>query len=153
MDNFRITDYNEKDKDAFERLNTEWISRYFELEENDLKAFRNPREEIIDRGGRIFYLYRNGEVIGTVSLVFYTDQMYELSKMAVTEKAKGLGAGNLLLQYAIDAARKKGIKKLFLIGNRKLEPSIHLYRKYGFYEVPLGNQSYKRGDIKMELDL
>lgn len=148
-----ITDFNVKDANAFEQLNTEWITKYFELEPNDIKAFQNPKENIIDKGGRIFYLYQGETVVGTVSLVKVNDEIFELSKMAVTEKCTGQGAGNLLLQYAISEAKKMNIRKLFLIGNRKLKPSIHLYQKFGFHEVPLGNQTYKRGDIKMELDL
>jgi tryptophan synthase alpha chain len=34
-----------------------------------------------------------------------------------------------------------------------LKPAIHLYKKYGFKEVPLGSSEYKRSNIKMEIDL
>ncbi len=153
MYSYEIRDFDPKDREAFEKLNTEWITKYFCIEPNDRKAFEDPEKNIIGKGGRIFYLYWDNEVLGTVSLVKADAHLYELSKMAVSAKLQGRGAGNLLMQHAIKEARKMGIRKLFLIGNRKLEASIHLYRKYGFCEVPSETHTYERGEIKMELDL
>ncbi len=151
--NLIIKDFNEEDGAAFEHLNTEWIEKYFEVEDNDRKLFLNPKAEILDKGGRIFFAYLNEELVGTASLIPNAKDIFELGKMAVTEKAKGLGVGKALLKQSIETAKKLGIKKIFLIGNTRLETSIHLYRKFGFREIPLGSQTYKRGNIKMELDL
>jgi len=75
---------------------------------------------------------------------------FELSKMAVSDKAQGLGIGNKLLIHCLAVAEENSIKKLVLYSNRKLLPAIHLYEKFGFVEVALGDVSYERADIKME---
>jgi len=57
------------DEDAFRRLNEEWITRYFKLEPKDEIAFDNPRQTILDRGGRIFFAMRAGEPVGVCALL------------------------------------------------------------------------------------
>lgn len=70
--------------------------------------------------------------------------------MAVSNKAQGLGIGNKLLVHCLAVTEENNIKKLILYSNRILLPAIHLYEKFGFVEVPLGNISYERANIKME---
>jgi len=43
--------------------------------------------------------------------------------------------------------------RIFLEGNTRLAPSIHLYRKLGFREIPLDGHTYERCDILMEMIL
>ena len=49
--------------------------------------------------------------------------------------------------------KKLQATKLILYSNTKLHPAIHLYKKYGFKEVPLANPESKRANIKMEINL
>ena len=98
----------------------------------------------------IFYAKYNNEIIGTVSLMKINKDTFELSKMAVSDKAQGMGIGSKLLTHSIVIAKENNIKKLLLYSNRILRPAIHLYEKFGFVEVPLGTVSYERADIKME---
>ncbi|MEP6804100.1 MAG: GNAT family N-acetyltransferase [Flavobacterium sp.] len=137
-------------KDYIKTLNKEWLQKYFRVEEKDEIVLSNPQEEIIDKGGMIFYAKYNEEILGTVSLMKIDKNTFELSKMAVSDKAQGLGIGNKLLIHCLAVAEENNIKKLFLYSNRMLLPAIHLYEKFGFTEVPLGNVSYERADIKME---
>ena len=51
----------------------------------------------------------------------------------------------------LEKAKELGVITLFLYSNTKLVNAIHLYKKYGFNEVPLGNSAYKRSNIKMEI--
>ena len=81
------------------------------------------------------------------------DGVFELSKMAVAEEFQGRKIGNKMLEFCFKKASELKAKKLILYSNTKLEPAIHLYRKYGFKEVPLGTVEYKRADIKMEIDI
>ncbi len=71
----KIRDFNEEDFSAFERLNTEWIEKYFEVEENDREIFSNNKAYIIDKGGRIFYAYLDEVVVGTVSIIPHKIQL------------------------------------------------------------------------------
>lgn len=137
-------------KEPIKTLNIEWLQKYFKVEEKDELTLSNPQEEIIDKGGMIFYARYNNEILGTASLMKVNDTTFELSKMAVSDKAQGLGIGNKLLSHCIAAAEKKNIKRLILYSNRILLPAIHLYEKFGFTEILLEEGLYERADIKME---
>lgn len=47
-------------------------------------------------------------------------------------------------------AEDHGAKRLFIISNSQLKPAIHIYEKYGFKELKLGDYGYERGDIAYE---
>jgi len=145
-----IIPFSQDLKDHIKTLNIEWLQKYFRVEEKDEIVLSNPQEEIIDKGGLIFYAKYNDEIIGTASLMKIDDTTFELSKMAVSDKAQGLGIGNKLLVHCLAVAEENGIKKVLLYSNRKLLPAIHLYRKFGFEEIPLEDGIYERADIKME---
>lgn len=137
-------------KEPIKTLNLEWLTKYFRVEEKDKLVLSNPQEEIIDKGGMIFYAKYSGEIIGTVSLIKIDNDIFELSKMAVSDKAQGLGIGNKLLIHCMAVAEEKNIKTLILYSNRKLLSAIHLYKKFGFYEISLEDGVYDRADIKMK---
>jgi ribosomal protein S18 acetylase RimI-like enzyme len=73
--------------------------------------------------------------------------------MAVSENHQGKNIGNQMLEFCLSKARQLKMQKVILFSNTILQPAIHLYRKYGFREVPLENSEYKRSNIKMEIDL
>lgn len=148
-----IIDYSNEHKEHIKTLNVEWLEKYFHVEPGDVISLSNPEEEIIDKGGWIYYAKYNGEIVGTVSLIYVEEGVYELAKMAVTDKVQGLGIGKVLLGHCFTVAKEKGIGKMILYSNRSLSPAIHLYRKYGFVEVPLEPGHYQRANIKMEVSL
>ncbi|MFT5647426.1 MAG: ribosomal protein S18 acetylase RimI-like enzyme [Aureispira sp.] len=131
-------------------LNIEWLKLYFKIEPKDERVLSNPKEEIIDKGGMIFYAKYKEEIVGTISLIKMNDATFELSKMAVTDGVQGLGIGHELMQHCIEAAHESGIRKIILYSNRRLKSAIHLYEKFGFEEVLLEDGIYERADIKME---
>jgi DNA-binding MarR family transcriptional regulator/GNAT superfamily N-acetyltransferase len=138
----------------FKRLNVEWIERYFQLEEADLKALNHPDEYIIQRGGHILLAQYAGQIVGTCALIRMDDSTYELAKMAVSPTAHGLGIGERLGRAAITKAKALGASRLYLESNTKLVPAINLYHKLGFQKTVAGAPSpYERCNIQMELDL
>ncbi len=145
-----IIPYSDELKEHIKTLNYEWLEEYFYVEEGDRHSLSNPRETIIDKGGFIFFAKYGEEIAGTASLLKKTDQIFELGKMAVAKSARGLGIGKILMEHCLEFARKKRIEKLILYSNTKLEPAIHLYRKFGFEEIELEPGVYERGNIKME---
>jgi putative acetyltransferase len=148
-----IVTYREEYRPHFERLNREWIERYFGLEPPDLEVFADPERHIIAPGGQIFFLLDEGTVQGTCALVAHGDG-FELAKMAVEPTARGRGYGDLLMRAAIAFARQAGARRLTLVSNTRLEPAIRLYRKHGFVEVPIApGHGYERADIEMHLIL
>ncbi len=54
MNNVQIELYKPEYKEAFILLNTEWITRYFRLEESDVYTLNNIEEYILNKGGQIF---------------------------------------------------------------------------------------------------
>lgn len=151
--NIEIIEFSDEYSEAIKTLNYEWLTKYFKIEEGDKISLNNPKEQIIDKGGYIFYAKLNDKIIGTASLLKKTETVFELGKMAVTEDAQGLGIGTLLLEYCLDFAKEKHIQTLILYSNTQLESAIHLYRKYGFSEIELEKGLYERANIKMEKKL
>ena len=138
----------------FESLNREWIEKDFVVEASDLLLFSNPLQEIVEKGGQIFFVRSKGNVVGTCAVIPHGKQDFELAKMAVTNSARGQGFGDLLIECVIDFARQAGAKKLILVSNTRLEPAIKLYEKHGFRSVPITDAGdYTRVDIQMELAL
>ena len=142
------------DSEKFKSLNLEWLNRYFEVETIDKLVLNNPKTEIIDKGGFIFMIQKNYETIGTFAFIKKNEKIYEFSKMAIIPEERGKGYGNLAMRFLIEFSKNKNWSKLILYSNTKLKNSIHLYKKFGFKEIPLEeNLIYSRGNIKMELSL
>jgi len=148
-----IIDYSEENKIFIKKLNVEWLEKYFAVEPNDEKQLSNPKEEIIDKGGMIFYAQYKDTIVGCAALMKIDEKTYELSKMAVTATHQGLGIGRKLIEHCLEIAQKQNIEKLILYSNTKLETAIEMYRKYGFKEISFESTHYKRANIKMELSL
>jgi N-acetylglutamate synthase-like GNAT family acetyltransferase len=151
--NVEIVDYLPRFHEDFKCLNSEWIEKYFKLEETDHQFLNFPDEKILKSGGHIYMALSNGEVIGTCALIKVDGNVYELAKMAVTEKAQGKGVGWLLGQATIQKARELGAKRIFLESNTILEPAIKLYQKLGFQRIVGQPSPYERCNIQMELKL
>ena len=138
--------YNGSNKLYFEKFNREWVEKYFEVEPIDELYFKNPKELIIDKGGEVFFVKHKGEYIGTCAML-KKGNSYELAKMGVTESSRGLGAGQFLMDVAIEWAHEQGAEKVFLITNSQLGPANSLYLKNGFVITHQGpHPDYKRAD-------
>ena len=150
----RIIDYQPKYKKAFYDLNEEWISKYFTMEKEDLKALENPKGYILDKGGFIFVALYNDEPVGVCAMIKKEEgdeYYYEMAKMAVSPKAQGKNIGFLLGQAIIQKAREMGATKVYLESNTILQPAIQLYHKLGFQRVVGHASPYARSNIQMEL--
>ena len=134
----------------FEKLNRDWIEKYFWMEPIDIEVLQHPEQHILQHGGMILMALFGKEIAGTVALKRVEADVFEFTKMAVDEKFRGKKVGEILSQVAIANAREKGAKKIILYSSTKLVPAINLYRKLGFVEI-LVDGPYKRSDIKMEL--
>ncbi|WP_041583504.1 bifunctional helix-turn-helix transcriptional regulator/GNAT family N-acetyltransferase [Bdellovibrio bacteriovorus] len=150
----KIVAYQPKYKEAFYKLNEEWISKYFTMEKPDRDALENPESYILKKGGSIFVALLNGEPVGVCALIKREDLgCYELAKMAVSPKAQGKSIGFLLGQAIVEKAREMGEQRLFLESNTILKPAIRLYEKLGFVKVVGPPTPYDRCNIQMELKL
>ena len=128
-----IRDYDDGLAAAFHDINAEWIEAMFALEPADREVLEQPRAHIVDPGGAILFVEAPGlGVIGTCALRREAAGVFELTKMAVREAARGLKAGEVLLGAAIARARALGADTLYLLTNRDCAAAIHLYEKNGF---------------------
>lgn len=139
--------------DDFASLNKAWLQKYFEIEPIDEAIFANPTGYIIDKGGYIFFAQIGDAIVGTFALIKINEGVFELSKMAVTEECQGQKIGNKMVEFSLSKSRELHAEKVILYSNTSLKPAIHLYKKYGFKEVPLGAVEYRRANIKMEIEI
>ncbi|MBC7848134.1 MAG: GNAT family N-acetyltransferase [Chitinophagaceae bacterium] len=144
-----IVDFKDEYATAFHDLNKKWLIKYFEIEPIDEKMLTNPVKYYIEPGGHIYFAKMDNDIVGTFALLRVEDGVYELSKMAVAEEHQGKKIGNKMLEFCLKKASDSNWKEVILYSNRILEPALHLYRKYGFEEVPMERSDYKRSNIKM----
>ena len=148
-----IIPFKKEYSSQFYDLNIEWLEASFYVEDHDREVLSNPQTYIIDNGGFIFFAKYNDKIVGTFALINLKEG-FELSKMAVSPKFRGLNIGQQLMEYCIEFSKSKKWDKILLYSSRKLENAIYIYRKYGFVEVEVEeNCPYERCDIKMVLSL
>lgn len=138
----------------FHDINAEWITAMFALEATDREVLENPRAKIVDPGGAILFVEAPGlGVVGTCALQKTGPASFELTKMGVREVARGLKAGEFLLDAAIARAQAMGADPLYLLTNRKCAAAIHLYEKLGFAHdaeiMARYGARYERCDVAM----
>ena len=153
MKNIEISKYNSKYDQSFYELNKSWIEEFWVLEESDVKDLLKPRESILNLGGEIFFVLANSIVVGTAAMIPFPNSKIELAKMTIHKKFRGKGLSKILLKKCIDYAKASKAKEIFLISNRRLLSARKLYEKFGFIEVDLDSNKYKRGNYKMVLRL
>ena len=150
----QIISWQDKYANEFKEMNLYWLKEFFWVEPHDEEVLGNPKKYIIDPGGMIFFVKNEDDIIGCVALMKMEDGIFELTKMAIKTAYRGNKIGQKLMDYTLAFSRESKWEKLIIYSNRKLENAIHLYKKFGFKEIPMeANGPYSRGDIKMELNL
>jgi ribosomal protein S18 acetylase RimI-like enzyme len=150
----KIVRFRESLAADFARLNYEWIEKAYSVEKHDRELLDDPAEQIIARGGQIFFAVAGEAVLGTVAMIEIDADSFELAKMAVSPDHRGRGIGDMLMTACIEYARESGKRWILLESNTKQVAAIGLYRKFGFLETSLDPDSYyQRANIRMELDV
>lgn len=146
----RIVPFDPTLREHFGRLNREWLLRFFRIEPIDEAVLGHPEQSILAGGGRILFALIGDEVVGTCALKPEAPGVFELTKMAVTEKHQGAGIGSALMQAAIDEFRAIGGRELFLETNSILKTAIRLYERMGFeHRGRKPDSHYERSDVYM----
>lgn len=147
-----VIPYQEKYKSDFIRLNTEWVERYFKMEDADREVLENV-DQLLKEGAMIFFAVEHDKILATCMAMPLDSDIWEICKLAAAGQYTGTGAGSAVFEASLEYAILCGAKKINLISNRRLKPALHIYEKFGFQEVPL-NKAYwgfERADIEMEL--
>ena len=135
----------------FYELNRAWIEQYFAMEPPDERALLHPEQEILAKGGAIWFALIGDEVVGTCALKPGGDDVYELTKMAVSPAHQRRGIGEQLIAAAVTDFEARSGRLLFLETNAKLGPAMRLYARTGFVRQPhlKPGSEYARSDVYM----
>ena len=119
QDTVEVVTYRSDLAAAFKRLNEQWITEYFVLEEADAKVLAHPDSSIVAPGGNILFVIdkMTNDVLGTCALIRRDHELCELAKMAVSPSARGRGLGKLLGEEIISLAGRMHFKKMYLESN------------------------------------
>ena len=146
----KVVPYNPKFKEIFVEMNKKWIEEMFTLEAEDI-AILNNFKELIAQGGEVFFTLDDAEkVLACCMIQLLPNGEWEIAKFASTGEVKG--AGSLCLQSCIDYAQNKNLDKILIVSNRKCEAAVHLYKKFGFTEIPVDKEKFpfERANIAFE---
>ena len=148
-----IVDYRPGYREAFRDINLEWVEEMFVVEAADREVLEHPEEHILDDGGVILLALVDGIPLGTGALKKTGPDEYELTKMGVLKKSRGLGLGQLILDKLIERAIILGAKSLYLLTNNDCGAAIKLYEKRGFVHdqrvLQKFGKRYKRAEVGM----
>ena len=130
------------------------------------------RSDIEDRSkfyppsGRFYLVQHSGGYVGVGCLKRLSPTVGEVQRMYVQPRARGIGAGRLLIEQLVKDARILGYKTLRLESLKVLATAHALYRSVGFVEIepysensmkayqsPEGLEAYGASAVFMELKL
>ena len=138
----KIVPYDKKYKDIFIQMNKQWISEMFVIEKKDI-AVLNSIEQSLEAGGQIFFaIDDNDEVLACCMIAPLPNGEWEIEKFCAKGMYTGTGAGSACLKACIDYAKEKRVEKVVIVTNKKCEHAIHLYKKFGFIEVPVDREKF-----------
>ena len=147
-----IETYKPEYKEAFIAMNLAWIEEMFQVEDED-RMVLGSIEERLANGGEIFFAINDeGEIMASCMVAPLPSGEWEIEKFAAKKEFAGQGAGKACLQACMDFIKEKQIQKDIIVSNRKCVSAIHLYRKFGFIEIPVDKNKfpYERADIAFE---
>ena len=103
--------------------------------------------------GRLYLVYYNQKLAGCIGLRQIDKENCEMKRLFVKPEFRGHHLGNYLIEKIISDAKEIGYKYMLLDTLPFLKSAIHMYKKYGFYEIPSYNDSPMNTSIYMKLDL
>ncbi|MDH5399470.1 MAG: hypothetical protein OEX02_15075 [Cyclobacteriaceae bacterium] len=56
-----IVEFSDERSEQIKTLNYEWLEKYFRIEKGDVISLSNPKEQIIEKGGFIYYAKLNND--------------------------------------------------------------------------------------------
>ena len=151
----RVVEFEPRWRADFERLNGEWLRRWFVVEAFDAEVLGDPETHILAPGGRILFALEGEDeqarAVGTVALRRDSEGVYELTKMAVEPDRRGGGIGRALLEAAVALYQRLDGRELYLESSSVLAPALRLYESAGFvhHPAPRPGSHYARADVHM----
>lgn len=105
-------------------------------------TWRDPRDVIVaDRGGIVGYIR-----LGRHMKIAANDHVLHIASLVVATQARGQGIGGLLVDAAVQEARRRGVTKLGLRVLSNNLGALRLYRRCGFEEEGRLRSELRRDD-------
>ncbi len=108
------------------------FEEYFEIKvATELSKFISAYKETKDR---IFSISMNGKIEGSISIDGSSekDNTAHLRWFIISDKLRGKGAGNFLMQQAMSFCEQNRYSTVYLWTFQGLDSARYLYEKYGF---------------------
>ncbi len=146
-----IIEWDPKYRNDFVRLNTEWLTKLYYIESFDQYSMDHV-DELIAKGAMVYFAIEDGKVLATCMIEPLGNNVWEICKLAAAGQYTGTGAGSAVLKACMNYAIEHGAEKLCLITISGLKPAIHLYKKFGFKEIPYRKEVWhsEKADVEME---
>ena len=103
--------------------------------------------------GRLYMAFCDGEPAGCIGLKQIDEENCEMKRLYVRPQFRGKQIGNKLIQKIIEDAKEIGYSCMLLDTLPFLKSAIHMYKKWGFYEIDSYNDSPMDTSIYMKLEL
>jgi len=103
--------------------------------------------------GRLYLAYYNKKLAGCIGLRKIDEENCEMKRLFVRPDFRGHHIGDYLVDKIINDAKDIGYKYMLLDTLPFLKGALHIYNKFGFYEISSYNDSPMDTSIYMKLDL
>ena len=77
-----------------------------------------------------------GKIVGCVAYRKMSDNKCEMKRLYVKPEYRKLKLGRQLIDEIIQKAKQDGYEQMYLDTIKPLQSAIHLYKKFGFVEIP-----------------
>lgn len=103
--------------------------------------------------GRLLIAWKGDAALGCVAVRPLHDEVCELKRLFLRPAARGMGAGRLLTETALEEARQAGYRRIRLDTLPQMGAAIRLYRDLGFQEISAYTTNPVPGALFLEKNL
>ena len=145
----RIVKYKSEYRKYFENQNKDLLEKYSVIEKVN-KDFLSHADDLILKGGQIFFASHQNKMIGTVALIRIDEGIYDVDKMIVDEGFNGI-VEKKLFHTAFNEASKLNAKKLILYSDSYSVAAIDTFKNLAFEISQPHESKYGAAGSEMEL--
>lgn len=123
-------------------------------------CFQNFGQELADirhqygaPNGCLLLVTDGDNTVGCAGVRRWQGDIAELKRMYLRPDFRGKGAGQRLLDAALDRARGLGYRSIRLDTLPSMQAAVALYRKYGFQDIPPYRENPFEGTLYLEKNL
>ena len=132
--------------------NDESFQKYLDIQNYD-EEVKHLESKYGMSDGRLYLAYCDEGLAGCIGLRKIDNQNCEMKRLYVRPEFRGKKLGSILIEKIIGDAKEIGYSYMLLDTLPFLQSAIHMYKKFGFYEIESYNNSPMDTSIYMKLDL